>query len=114
MNIFDFFSDNPRYFYLVLLFIFLVYLIERIYVWRLLHKQILKPEINFGIFKRTWDFLISKTPWYFTIIIGLIILNSLLVLVTESRNQVFLETYKYLVGALVGALIGGRGLKKED
>jgi F0F1-type ATP synthase assembly protein I len=53
---------------------------------------------------RLLEYITKKTPWYFTVLFLLLIISGLLSILTQEKT--FHESFKYISGSMVGALIG--------
>ncbi|MEE9554153.1 MAG: hypothetical protein V3W18_07615 [candidate division Zixibacteria bacterium] len=53
---------------------------------------------------RLLEYVTKETPWYFTVLFLLLIISGLLAIV--SKEATFYESFKYISGSMVGALIG--------
>ena len=95
----ELYNISPTLLYVILFLLFLFCRSVSFHV-----KAFITKEQIHSTEGRLLEYITSKTPWYFTILFLLLIINGLLAIFT--KNNTFYESFKYISGSMVGALIG--------
>ena len=90
---------SPALMYVLLFMLFLLFRnISHLIRFFRKGEQVISTEGRF------FEYITTRTPWYFTVLFLLLIINGLLAVLT--KNETFYESFKYISGSMVGALIG--------